>query len=208
MSINENNLSAWIRKQDQARAEMEQKIQELSGSKQFVSFKERTIRQALKATPNWYVWEINFAAGALQRTPVTIQTDPRGYFFAERIYMAFRVVDAGAGTTNGRWMPVSSDNPMIMSGNLAAGAVLFPANWPGLDFYWEYSEGSASLSRMNAAVSGAILYRGDLDGVIPGSDGWQPSTTVTFFITPTVAVIRAGVFHVACAGIQCYQSLM
>jgi hypothetical protein len=84
-----------------------------------------------------------------------------------------------------------------------------PANWPGFDFYWEYSEGSASLSRMNAAVSGALLYRGDLDGVIPGSDGWQPSTTVTFFITPTgTGPVYAGVFHVAVGGIQCYQTLM
>jgi len=208
--IDLSRLSALLRQQRDRLGELEKQVKDTAKAQSYLSFKEKTLRDALKVTPNWYVWEINFVAGATQRTPVTIQTDPRGYFFGERIFMSWRVADA-AGVNTGHWQPISSDNSAIMGGVLASGAaaVTIPATYEGMDFYWEYSEGSASLMRMNAAVPGTILYRGDRDGVVPGSDGWQPSTTVTFFITPIGAgPLRAGVFNITVAGSQAYQTLL
>jgi hypothetical protein len=208
--IDLGKLGALLRQQRDRTGELEKTVKDLAKAQSYLSFKEKTMRDALKVTPNWYGWEINFVAGATQRTPVTIQTDPRGYFFADRIHMSWRVADAG-GVNNGHWQPISSDNSSIMGGVLASGAaaVAIPAGYEGMDFYWEYSEGSASLMRMNIAIPGTVLYRGDGDGVIPGSDGWQPSTTVTFFITPIgTGPLRAGVFNISVGGSQCYQTLM
>jgi hypothetical protein len=204
--IDPNKLAAIIRQQNDRIAEMEKALKEQRREQGYVSFKEKTIRDSLKVTAGFYVWEIAFVALATQRTQVTIQTDPRGYFFAERIWCAWRPT---AGALSGFWQGVSSDNPMIMGGMVENGAVGLPAPWPGFDFYWEYAEGAANLMRMNAPVSGAILYRGDMDGCIPGSDGWQPSSSVTFWITPIGAgPAVAGVFHLAVLGQQCYQTVV
>lgn len=212
MALDENKVQQIIRQQQKRISEMEVSIKALEKSQSYVSFKEKTIRDALKTAPNFYVWEITFAQFAAQRTPVTIQTDPRGYFFAERMWMSWRTTAGGAANAQGHWQSIASDNPMIVASQNFGGAALFPA-W-GVDFYFEYSEGSASLMRMNAAVPSAILYRGDLDGIVPGSDGWQPSTTVTFYITPIgvfaggTGTPQAGVLNITVAGQQCYQTLM
>lgn len=204
--IDANKMAAYLRQQNGRISEMEKTIKELQRTTGYLSFKERTMRDSLKATFGCYVWEITFAALATQRTQVTIQTDPRGYFFAESIHAAWRPT---GGALAGLWQGVSSDHPAIMGGQVMAGAVGLPAPWPGFDFYWEYAEGAANLMRMNAPVPGAYLYRGDRDGVIPGSDGWQPSTSVTFYITPLGAgPAVAGVFNVTVFGVQCYQTVV
>lgn len=212
MAVDQDKLSQLLRQQNKRLSELETQLKEQQKAASYISFKEGTIRDALKSAPNFYVWEITFAQFAAQRTPVTLQTDPRGYFFAERIWMSWRPTAGGAANAQGHWQSIASDNPMIVASQNFGGAALFPA-W-GLDFYWEYSEGSASLMRMNAAVPSAILYRGDLDGVVPGADGWQPSTTVTFYITPIgvfaggTGTPQAGVLSISVGGIQCYQTLM
>lgn len=202
-NIDPNKVAALLRQQNDRISELERALKETRREQGYVSFKEKTIRESLKTTANFYVWEINFTALATQRTQVTIQTDPRGYFFAERIFASWRPT---AGALAGRWQSVSSDHPMIMGGQVENGAVGLPAPWPGIDFYWEYAEGAANLMRMNAPVPGTILYRGDMDGCIPGSDGWQPSSSVTFFITPIgTGPAVAGVFNICVIGQQCYQ---
>jgi hypothetical protein len=206
--IDRNKLGALLRQQRDRLSELEKQVKDTAKAQSYLSFKEKTLRDALKVTPNWYGWEINFAQFATQRTPVTIQTDPRGYFFAERMWMSWRVT-GGGGTSQGKWQSISSDNPAIVAATMWAAAPL-PVPAAGIDFYWEYSEGSASLMRMNIAVPGSVLYRGDMDGCIPGSDGWQPSTTVTFFITPigTNGTPFAGIFNICVAGSQAYQTLL
>ena len=213
MTVDQNKLSALLRQQNDRISELESALRATQKNQPYVSFKEKTLRDALKSTPNYYVWEITFAQWAAQRTPVTIQTDPRGYFFAERMWMSWRTTGGGAGAAQGHWNAVASSNPYTIGAAMTAAA---PSPFPlmGIDFYFEYSEGSASLMRMNAAVPSSILYRGDLDGVIPGSDGWQPSTTVTFFITPIgvfaggTGTPQAGVLNITVGGIQAYQTLL
>lgn len=204
MSIDEG-LRAYVRKLDASFQELQSQlaqtidaVRRINSNQAYVSFKEKTIREALKATPGWYTNEV--AIAATQRTPITINTDSRGWFFAEKVVMSWRPT---AGANANTWTGLSGDNPFISGSRQVAGAAVADT----VNFYWEYAEGSSQLSRMNRAVPGGMLYRQDLDGLIPGSDGWPPATSVSTFITMLANPTNAGIFNVTYIGIQCYNSV-
>jgi len=209
-----NSISAYIRKQGEVLQELRNRVSEfenlvrrINSNQAYVSFKEKTIREARKTAVMYYAGEAAFIGAGTQRTPIVFQIDPRGWFFTERVHCAFRPT---AGVHAGCWRPLSHDDSNIAAASTLAAAFLGGAEAPVPDvfnFYWEYAEGSSQLMRMNMAIPGAYLYRKDRDGMLPGSDGWPPATSITFYVTPLAAAhANAGVFNVTFEGVQCFNT--
>ena len=66
MTVDQNKLSALLRQQNDRISELESALRATQKNQPYVSFKEKTLRDALKSTPNYYVWEITFAQWAAQ----------------------------------------------------------------------------------------------------------------------------------------------
>ncbi len=160
------------------------------------TFKEDIIARSHRSINFWYVQEITIAVGSTQRQPLVFTTDAKGWFFTERIWASYR--PTGGGAMVNRWACLSNDNPMVVGLQGAA-----PPVTTGIDFYWEYSEGSTQMQRQTMPIPGGLLYRSDMDGIVPGSDGWAPSTTVMFHITPIIGPAQTGVFNLTVGGTQC-----
>lgn len=134
-----------------------------------------------KPIPHTESVEIDVAANT---TPVqnTITLASDGPFLAQRIHFAYR---ATAGALAGMWRPLSHYQDQ-------SGAVMIDA----IDFYWEYQVSGSYRMRQNnpipsSLISGMELGNGAFDLYV--QDAFDPRSTITIKITPTIAPTHAGV---------------
>jgi len=165
-----------------------------------MTFREATQNKASNTYPFTYVASIPLAA-ATTRIQANITISQFGWFFADRIFASWL---PGAGALIGMWAPIGRSNPFIAG----AGNIVVPEVADQLNFFLEYSDVRTQQSRQNLPIPGDLLYRGDGDGyILPGGDGFGPNTTISLYVTPTVAPQHAGTLYVMFNGIQCHDVL-
>jgi hypothetical protein len=166
-----------------------------------MSFRRSVQNKASNTYPFTYVASIPLAA-ATTRVQANLTISQFGWFFADRIFASW-LPSAGVGTLN-MWAPIGRSNPFIAG----AGAIVVPEVQNQLNFFLEYADIRTQQSRQNLPIPGDLLYRGDGDGyLLPGGDGFGPNTTVSLFVTPTVAPQNAGTLYICFNGVQCHDVL-
>lgn len=170
----------------------EQAVRDLSFGPDFRKFVKWNAEMVL---PFRYIINISLSTDTT-RVPGSVQTSPRGWFFADRVQVSFR---PSAGDNENLWRPLASSDPTIAADG-AVGDVL--------NFSWEYFEARTNQARQSESktIPGDLLFRNDGDGFLLGGDPWSPATTVTVAVTPTIAPDNAGTLTFTFLGEQCLNA--
>lgn len=162
-------------------------------------FQSRLEAEVAKSFPDWgfftLVESADVPSASTADIPINLQISAGTWFFIRRLYLSWRPT---AGANANTWRPIGTSHPTIAVA--AAPADIF-------NFWWQFSDTWSSRRRQNNPIPGDVLFRLDQDGYLPGSDGWPPDTTVSFIITPTIAMANAGRITLSAFGVQYMKGL-
>lgn len=141
-----------------------------------------------KPIPSFIGQEVDIAA-ATTRVQVNMVVAADGPFVARAIHFAYRPT-AGGGAIN-EWRPISSADDIANAGVDI------------INFYFEYYVSGSQRNRQDNPVPSALLTKGD-DGrgffEFYTEDVFSPTSTISVWITPTVAPANAGRMYVGFSG--------